>query len=119
MDELFSYWPLIFFIVAIFSRIMRNVNKDKNVIKKSKVDTKPLKEEQNNKNDFTFDKDDDVAVTTKEKKSNTKPKEKKQVKKIQVKKVSTTNNKALFRNKDDLIRGIIVKEVLDKPKFMD
>jgi hypothetical protein len=122
MDEIFSYWPIIFFIIAIFSRIIRNVNKDKNVIKKSKVDTKPLNEEQNISEEIAFDKDDNIIKQNKENISETKKtkqKEKKQIKKIQVKNVKKTNNKVIFRNKDDIIRGIIVKEVLDKPKFMD
>ena len=122
MDELFSYWPLIFFVIAIFSRIIRNVNKNNNVIKKSKVDNKPLKEEQNKNQEYSFDEDNNIIKQKEvdnEVNKETKQKDKKQLKKIKVKKVKKTNNNVIFRNKDDIIRGIIVKEVLDKPKFMD
>ncbi len=122
MDELFSYWPLIFFVIAIFSRIMRNVNKNRNVIKKSKVDTKSLNEEQNKNQEYSFDEDNNIIKQKEvdnEVNKETKQKDKKQLKKIKVKKVKKTNNNVIFRNKDDIIRGIIVKEVLDKPKFMD
>ena len=122
MDELFSHWPLIFFVVAIFSRIIRHVNNNNNVIKKSKVDNKPLKEEQNKNQEYSFDEDNNIIKQKKEDNEvnkETKQKDKKQLKKIKVKKVKKTNNNVIFRNKDDIIRGIIVKEVLDKPKFMD
>jgi len=122
MDELFSYWPLIFFVIAIFSRIIRNVNKNNNVIKKSKVDNKPLKEEQNKNQEYSFDEDNNIIKQKKEDNEvnkETEQKDKTQLKKIKVKKVKKTNNNVIFRNKDDIIRGIIVKEVLDKPKFMD
>jgi|SRR6056297_656832 len=122
MDELFSYWPLIFFVIAIFSRIMRNVNKNRNVIKKSKVDTKSLNEEQNKNQEYSFDEDNNIIKQKEvdnEVNKETKQKDKKQLKKIKVKKVKKTNNNVIFRNKDDIIRGIIAKEVLDKPKFMD
>jgi len=122
MDELFSYWPLIFFVIAIFSRIIRNVNKNNNVIKKSKVDNKPLKEEQNKNQEYSFDEDNNIIKQKEvdnEVNKETEQKDKTQLKKIKVKKVKKTNNNVIFRNKDDIIRGIIVKEVLDKPKFMD
>ncbi len=122
MDELFSYWPLIFFVIAIFSRIMRNVNKNRNVIKKSKVDTKPLNEEQNKNQEYSFDEDNNIIKQKEvdnEVNKERKQKDKKKLKKIKVKKVKKTNNNVIFRNKDDIIRGIIAKEVLDKPKFMD
>ncbi|MGM0445473.1 MAG: hypothetical protein ACQEQH_03620 [Bacillota bacterium] len=123
MDEIFSYWPLIFLVFAIFSRIMRTVNKRQSkVIKKSKVDNKPIKDKQNQSESFSFDREDNMNYKNEEPKTTVEKANKKnarQVKKIRIKKVKKQNNNHILRNKDDLIRGIIIKEVLDKPKFME
>jgi|AntRauTorcE11897_2_1112592.scaffolds.fasta_scaffold03259_2 lipopolysaccharide export LptBFGC system permease protein LptF len=121
MDEIFSYWPILIFIFAILSRIMRTVNKrQNNVIKKSEVDTKPLNDKQDEA--FSFDKEDNMSYQKEESKTSVQKgnvTSKMKIKKIRIKKVKKQKNNNIIRNKDDLVRGIIIKEVLDKPKFRE
>ncbi|MDZ7672093.1 MAG: hypothetical protein U5K53_04535 [Halanaerobiales bacterium] len=123
MDEIFSYWPLLIFGLAILSRIMRTVNNRQNkVIKKSELDTKSQKNKQNQSENFSFDKEDNMSYQKEEPKTSVQKRNltsKNKIKKIKIKKVKKQKNSHIIRNKDDLIRGIIVKEVLDKPKFME
>jgi len=126
MDNIFSYWPLIFLLLAVITRIINFLNKKNNVIKKSKADTSTDKEinidnlsDQDEKVEFEYDKEKfKERYQDDEEKDEKKEKEKKKrSKKLKVKKVKKETKSKLFVKKEDIIKGIIMKEILDEPRF--
>lgn len=137
MDDIFSYWPLLFLIFAIFTRIMKTINeKSSPNIEKSEINNKvESKKEtvQNSTEDmevsgFDYDKDDEgdtefepiideqTEEYRKKQKDNT---EDEKSKKLRVRKLKKKKKIGLFNKKENLIRGIIMKEILDEPKFKE
>lgn len=139
MEELFSYWPLIFLLLAVYGRLKKYLNEKNNqVSKQEKTQQDNLKEvmqksenqevtqqteKQEEYDTFSFDRDDEPEVITDEKtdefqeiKKEQKEKEK-GIEKPQVRKLKSGKKINLFSNKEDLIRGVIMKEVLDEPRY--
>ena len=137
MDDIFSYWPLLFLIFAIFSRIMKTVNEKRspNIEKAEKNNELESRKEsdQTNSEDmevsgFSYDTDDEFESeyepitdeqTEEYREAQKESKDDEKSKKLRVRKLKKKKKIGLFNKKEDLIRGIIMKEILDKPKFED
>lgn len=130
MDELFSYWPLIFLVFVILSRIMRAIrNRQQNSkIKNNNFDDDNRKStadsnEVQRDNGFDYKVDEEFQPITDESTEKYKEKrdkeDKKNTQKIHVKKMKKKGENNLFKNKEDLVRGIIMKEVLDNPRYKE
>lgn len=126
MDNIFSYWPLIFILLAVITRLINFINKKNNVIKKSKVDTNTNNEsnidnmtKQDEKVEFEYDKEKFKDRYQGEEGNDTKSQaeKKKRAKKLKVKKIQQKSKNKLFAKKEDIIRGIIMKEILDEPRY--
>ncbi|MFO7815781.1 MAG: hypothetical protein R6V14_08690 [Halanaerobiales bacterium] len=125
MDNIFSYWPLLFLVLVVITRIVNYINKKNNVIKKSKADTSTDNysnednlNAQNEKVDFEYDKDKFKQRYERENYNEDQAEEKKySKKKLKVKKIKKKSKNKLFIKKNDIIRGIIMKEILDEPRF--
>ncbi len=129
MDNIFSYWPLLFLVLAVITRIINFFNKKNNVIKRSKADTSmndktnmdDLKEqtEQEEKVEFEYDKEKFKERYQKDVDNDTESQEdkNKRSKKLKVKKIKKKSKNKLFVKKEDIIKGIIMKEVLDEPRY--
>lgn len=136
MDNIFSYWPLLFLIFVIIGRIMRYLNKkNKQKIRQNTDNIDNIKEvtEQSRKADtepkeeydtFSYDRDDEIETITDEKteeyleiEKEAEKREEKSIKKPQVEKLKGGGKVKLFKKKEDIIRGIIMKEVLDQPHY--
>ncbi|MCF8000317.1 MAG: hypothetical protein K9K76_00460 [Halanaerobiales bacterium] len=126
MDNIFSYWPLLFLLLAVITRIINFLNKKNNVIKKSKADTSTDQEinmdnlsDKNEKDEFEYDKEKfkERYQNVEEKDEKNQKEKKKRSKKLKVKKVKQKSKKKLFVEKEDIIKGIIMKEILDEPRF--
>ncbi|HKL12497.1 MAG TPA: hypothetical protein VJ907_02720 [Halanaerobiales bacterium] len=131
MDNIFSYWPLLFLIFAIIGRIMRYINKksqqasnnNKKNIDNIKEVTNQNKKEGNVQNveynTFSFDTDDEAVIkdekTEKYLEKESKKEKESSPKKPKVRKLQKGKKVKLFNKKEDVIRGIIMKEVLDEP----
>ena len=139
MEELLSYWPLIFLLLAVYGRLKKYLNEKNNKMsKQEKTQQDNLKEvtqksenqevtqqteEQVEYDTFSFDRDDETEVITDEKTDEFQEIKKEQketeqdIKKPQVRKLKSGKKINLFENKEDLIRGVIMKEVLDEPRY--
>ena len=137
MDDIFSYWPLLFLIFAIFSRIMKTVNEKRspNIEKAEKNNELESRKEsdQTNSEDmevsgFSYDTDDEFESeyepitdeqTEEYREAQKESKDDEKSKKLRVRKLKKKKKIGLFNKKEDLIRGIIMKEILDEPKFKE
>jgi len=124
MNNIFSYWPLLFLFLIIGSRLINFINKNKNKNKSSDNTSskeKPIAENNNLKEeDYKFAYDEQVnnkAQNNNISKDVEQKKNKKSKKKIRVKKISKKKKGKLFFEKEDLVKGIIMKEIIDEPRF--
>jgi hypothetical protein len=126
MDNIFSYWPLLFLILAVITRIINFFNKKNNVIKKSEVDTSTDNKtnmddmaEQEGKVEFEYDKEKFEERYQKDVDNDAESQEEKEKssKKLKVKKIKKKSKNKLFVEKEDIIKGIIMKEILDEPLY--
>ena len=128
MDEIFSYWPLIFLVFVIFTRILRAINNKQQRSKNINLNggnKKPVKDdiEVQEVDGFDYKVDEEFQPITDETTKKYKEKRKEEVKtntkKIHVKKINKKDKNNIFKNKEDLVRGIIMKEVLDNPRYKE
>ncbi|MCF8008510.1 MAG: hypothetical protein K9K32_01980 [Halanaerobiales bacterium] len=120
MEEIFSYWPLIFIIFILLSRILKfinsqsfkkslktNLKKQKNQIDDQEVSTN----EQVFEGQESHNRPESISQKIERKRQEEKDN------KIQIKKLKKKRKKTLLLSKDDFINGVIIKEVLDRPKY--
>lgn len=126
MDNILNYWPLLILFLILVTRLINYIKKQNNVIKKSKADTSTDNNsymdnmtEQDEKAEFEYDKEKFKERYQNDEEKDTKIQEEKErrSKKLTVKKVQKKSKNKLFVEKEDIIKGIIMKEILDEPRY--